>query len=100
MEKWFYDELKQVGINFGSAEEVEQYDIKYKSIRNIDRETEFIVRQINLKPDSKILEIGTGTGEHSIRLAGKCAEVTACDVSGTMLSYAKNKADNLSLIHI
>lgn len=100
MEKWFYDELKQVGINFGSEKEVEQYDLKYKSIRNLDREAEFIARQINLKPDSRILEIGTGTGEHAVRLAGKCLEITACDVSETMLNYAKNKADNLGITNI
>lgn len=100
MEKWFYNELKQVGINFGSDKEVEQYDLKYKSIRNIDGEAEFIARQINLNPDSRILEIGTGTGEHAIRLAGKCEEITACDVSETMLHYAQNKVNNLGITNI
>ena len=92
MEYWYYSELKQTGINFENIEEVKQYDEKYKNTRNLDSEAESIIKALELKPNSKILEIGTGTGEMAIRLSKQCKKVYACDVSKTMLDYALDKA--------
>ena len=100
MESWYYDESRQVGLDFNSEEEVQTYDQKYKSLRNFDDEANFIAKSIRLKSESVILEIGTGTGEHSTRLARKCKKVVACDVSKAMLSYAHKKADSLGIINI
>jgi putative AdoMet-dependent methyltransferase len=100
MEPWYYDEFRQVGLDFSSEEEVREYDKKYKSLRNIDEEADFIATSIKLNTQSTILEFGTGTGEHAIRLARRCERVTACDVSKTMLGYARNKVERLGLHNI
>jgi putative AdoMet-dependent methyltransferase len=100
MESWHYDESRQVGLDFTSGEEVQAYDEKYKSLRNFDDEANFIAQSIRLTPESLILEIGIGTGEHAIRLARKCKKVIACDVSNAMLNYARKKADNLGIKNI
>jgi putative AdoMet-dependent methyltransferase len=94
MENWYYDEFKQIGINFETEDEVIQYDEKYKTIRNLDYEMEGISKAVGLHPDSIILEIGTGTGEIALRLSEFCKKIYACDVSRTMLDYASKKADN------
>jgi putative AdoMet-dependent methyltransferase len=89
---WTYDEFKQTGLDFGSEDEVRMYDEKFRDIRNFSAETENIARCINLTPDSVILEIGTGTGEHAVRLAPRCRKVVATDISDLMLAYAGKKA--------
>lgn len=100
MEPWYYDESRQVGVDFTSEEEVLEYDKKYKSLRNIEAEVEFIIKSVNLNTDSVILEFGTGTGEHVVRLARRCRQVTTCDVSRTMLEYARKKAERLGIKNI
>lgn len=100
MKAWYYNEFNQAGVNFDNEDEVKQYDEKYKKIRNLDLEAESISKAIGLKPESVILEIGTGTGEIAIRLSKQCKKVYACDVSKTMLEYASNKANNNGLGNI
>jgi putative AdoMet-dependent methyltransferase len=100
MEPWYYDEFKQVGVDFSSEEEVHAYDQKYKTLRNIDEEADFIAKSVNLKPESVILEFGAGTGEHAIRLARRCSRVTSCDVSKTMIEYARGKVERLGINNI
>lgn len=100
MKEWYYNEFKQVGVDFTSEEEVRAYDEKYKSVRNLDDEAGFIAQSIKLNAESVILELGTGTGELATRLAKKCAKVVACDVSKPMLKYAAIKAHNLNIGNI
>ena len=100
MKEWYYNEFKQTGVNFENEDEVKQYDEKYKKVRNLDLEAESISTAVGLKPDSIILEIGTGTGEIATRLSKQCKKVYACDVSETMLNYASNKAKNYGLKNI
>ena len=100
MEAWYYDESRQVGVDFSSGEEVREYDSKYKALRNFDEEAAFIAESIKLNPGSSIIEFGTGTGEHAVRLARRCSEVTACDVSKPMIEYAQDKAARLGIKNI
>jgi ubiquinone/menaquinone biosynthesis C-methylase UbiE len=100
MIKWFYDEFKQIGLDFENEHEVQLYDEKYKGTRNLDLEATCISDAIELKNESVILEIGTGTGELALRLAKQCKKVIACDISKTMLSYANKKAENQNIENI
>jgi ubiquinone/menaquinone biosynthesis C-methylase UbiE len=100
MKEWYYNEFSQTGINFESDEEVRQYDEKYKSTRNLDAEAENIAKETGLRPDSIILEIGTGTGELAIGLSGRCGKVYACDVSEKMLAFASKKAEQMNINNI
>lgn len=100
MKSWIYNEFKQTGINFENNNEVREYDDKYKSLRNYDQEVKFIFQSVKLHPESVILEIGTGTGEHAIRLARQCRKVVACDVSIPMLKYAEEKSKQAGINNI
>lgn len=100
MNEWYFNEFKQTGIDFENEEEVKQYDEKYKNSRNPDAEADNIATETELKSDSVILEIGTGTGELAIRLSRMCGQVYACDVSEKMLAYASGKADSMKITNI
>nr|WP_321497088.1 class I SAM-dependent methyltransferase [uncultured Methanolobus sp.] len=101
--EWYYDELIQVGTDYGSEDEVLQYDRKMGSVRNIAGEAETMCKLIDIQPEYEILEIGCGTGEFSIELSKHCKQVTALDISQMMLDFAEKKAksrqrDNIRFI--
>jgi demethylphylloquinol methyltransferase len=51
----------------------------------------------NLKPDDKLLIAGVGHGIEAIAAAGKGVDVTAVDISKTMLKYMQKKIDKAHL---
>jgi 2-polyprenyl-3-methyl-5-hydroxy-6-metoxy-1,4-benzoquinol methylase len=62
-------------------------------------ECDFIEKEINSDRSLKILDVGCGTGRHSIELAKRGYDVTGIDLSETQLAKAKQKAerDNLKI---
>ena len=66
---------------------------------NTEFEVEFIIRELALSPGDRILDVGSGTGRHSIPLALKGMNVTGIDLSEGMLTEARNyaKQENASL---
>jgi len=61
-------------------------------------ECDFIEKEINYdKAKAKILDIGCGTGRHSIELSKRGYCVTGIDLSESQLHYARQKASALSL---
>ncbi|SYZ72334.1 Ribosomal RNA adenine dimethylase [Candidatus Zixiibacteriota bacterium] len=89
---WFYDEFRQVGVDYNSIEEVERYDRDASPIRKLNEEVAHITGAINLKEDHTVLEFGCGTGEVTIELAKRCRKVIAVDVAQRMIDYAALKA--------
>lgn len=65
------------------------YDLLYKD-KDYDSETNYIIDLIKtFKPDSKsILELGSGTGKHAVRLAQAGFEVTGIERSEKMVTIA------------
>lgn len=55
-------------------------------------ECDFIEKEIGFNKDLKILDIGCGTGRHSIELAKRGYHVTGVDLSDSMLQKAKENA--------
>ena len=55
-------------------------------------ECDFIEKEINSDKTLKIIDIGCGTGRHSIELAKRGYQVTGIDLSSTLLERAKEKA--------
>jgi putative AdoMet-dependent methyltransferase len=100
MKDWYYNEFKQIGINFECMEEVQAYDEKFRKQRNIQQEILYVSGNIGLNSDRTILEIGTGTAELAIGLSKLYSKVIAVDVSGTMLSYAEKKISELNIGNI
>lgn len=71
------------------------YDLLYEE-KDYDGECtliETIIRDYSKIPVHSILDLGCGTGNHSIRLAERGYEVTGVDRSDEMLDIAKVKAD-------
>ncbi|MBD3315989.1 MAG: methyltransferase domain-containing protein [Chitinivibrionales bacterium] len=78
----------------------ENYGDKYDAecfARGTVGECDFIEKEIGFNKKLKILDIGCGTGRHSIELAKRGYLVTGIDLSDSLLSKAKEKAARLKL---
>jgi len=60
-------------------------------------ECDFIEKEINFNKSLKIIDIGCGTGRHSIELAKRGYNLTGIDLSKSLLERAKEKALALNL---
>lgn len=60
-------------------------------------ETDFIEKEINSEKSASILDIGCGTGRHSLELARRGYRVTGIDLSVSMISRAKSLAEGENL---
>jgi len=98
--KWLYNELNQIGVDYASYEEVEKYDSHMQKLRDIKNEISTLVAATAPTEKSKVLEFGAGTGEFSVALALLSQEVVAVDVSQAMLDYAKEKARSRKINNI
>ena len=57
-----------------------------------------ITKKLNIKPNQKVLDIGSGWGTLAIHIAQKTnASVTGITLSENQLQYSKNKAKELNL---
>ena len=57
-----------------------------------------IIKKLNIKPNQKVLDIGSGWGTLAINIAKKTkASVTGITLSENQLEYSKNKAKELNL---
>ena len=101
---WYYDELKQTGIDYSKIEEAQTYDLNMRQIRNISEEIKKVKASLKINERDSLLEIGTGTGEFAIGISKYCGIVYAIDTSLAMLKIAINKAkshklDNINFLH-
>lgn len=65
--------------------------------KNTKFEVEFIINELNLKRGDRILDIGCGTGRHSLGLAAENMKVIGIDLSPDMLAIAREKAEKEKL---
>jgi len=56
-------------------------------------ECDFIEQEVAFNKSLKILDVGCGTGRHSIELAKRGYQVTGIDLSESQLAHARNKAE-------
>lgn len=97
---WQYDEMRQIGKDYGDPAEVEAYDIRHGKFRDIEKENEIILENLRVQPEHILIDLGTGTGAFAIQAARRCARVYAVDVSIAMLEYAGKKAEYAGLTNI
>jgi ubiquinone/menaquinone biosynthesis C-methylase UbiE len=90
--KWQWNEMQQVGTDYADMREVEIYETRMSTLRDIDNENENILRTLALPTGSEILEIGCGTGRFSRKAAASGYRVAAADVSQIMIDYVAMKA--------
>lgn len=60
--------------------------------KNTVKEVDFVLEELGLKPGDRVLDVGCGTGRHSIELAKRGYAVTGLDLSREMLSRAESAA--------
>ncbi|MFA5404746.1 MAG: class I SAM-dependent methyltransferase [Ignavibacteria bacterium] len=87
MKKW-YEELYE-----DFAENYEKEVFTQGTIGEVD----FIEKEIEFDKSKKILDLGCGTGRHTIELTKRGYYVTGLDLSETQLKKAKEKAEALKL---
>ncbi len=97
---WQYEEMKQIGKDYGDRAEVEAYDARHARFRDVEKENEAILKGIRLQPEHMVIEFGPGTGAFALQAARRCAKVYAVDISPAMLGYAQQKAAQAGLSNI
>ena len=65
---------------------------KNEFTKNTVQEVDFLLKELSLPPGAVILDVGCGTGRHSIELAGRGYAVTGLDLSSGMLAKAAEAA--------
>jgi len=68
------------------------YYMQNRFTANTKAEVDFILEELNLPSNSLILDMGCGTGRHSIEFAKRGYQVTGVDISSGMLMEAEKKA--------
>lgn len=97
---WQYDEMKQTGVDYTDLNEVTAYDERMAKLRNIKKETDNIIKLLDIGPEDTIIEFGAGTGEFALEAAQHCKKVIAIDVSENMLRYAGKKSKERKIQNI
>eukprot|EP00831_Metopus_contortus_P065302 TRINITY_DN58368_c0_g1_i1.p1 TRINITY_DN58368_c0_g1~~TRINITY_DN58368_c0_g1_i1.p1 ORF type:complete len:229 (+),score=42.38 TRINITY_DN58368_c0_g1_i1:73-759(+) len=100
MKAFMHDEFKQLGTDYNSVAEVSVYDQRMRKFRDIDAENRKTAALAKLTSDSRVLEIGAGTGAFTRFAAANCRYVKAVDISKVMLEYAAAQADKEGLSNI
>jgi putative AdoMet-dependent methyltransferase len=90
--KWYFDDLKQQGVDFGEMKSVQDYEEKMMKFRDYEKEAETILSGLKADGDSEILEIGSGPGHFSVLASRKVKKVTAVDASAAMIGIAGQRA--------
>jgi cyclopropane fatty-acyl-phospholipid synthase-like methyltransferase len=67
--------------------------------KNTLREVDFLLEELNLLPGGSVLDVGCGTGRHSIELARRGYVVTGLDLSSEMLAKAEEAAESAA-VHV
>jgi SAM-dependent methyltransferase len=98
--QWQWNEMQQVGTDYADAAEVEAYDRRMATFRDVDSENRSVLAALSLSPGAAVLEIGCGTGRFARMAAVQGHEVTAVDVSRAMLDYvaAQAEAEGLRIV--
>jgi 2-polyprenyl-3-methyl-5-hydroxy-6-metoxy-1,4-benzoquinol methylase len=87
MKQW-YEELFE---NYGMKYEQENF------AQGTIGECDFLEKEIEYNNKTKILDIGCGTGRHSIELSKRGYEIVGIDLSESLLKRAKEKATEQNL---
>ena len=89
MKQW-YEELFE---NYGQKYDNEVF------VQGTIGECDFFEKEIHKNKETKILDIGCGTGRHSIELSKRGYSITGIDLSESLLNRAREKAveQNLSI---
>ncbi len=89
---WWYDDLKQVGLDFADEAQVATYDDRQGATV---AEARRLLMRLGVDPSTAMADIGCGTGLLACEAAGMARSVRAIDISGAMLDAARARAGSL-----
>ncbi len=89
---WHFDEMKYQGIDYEDGCNVNKYDSKMSTLRDIRGENTEIINALRLSRSCTVIDMGAGSGEFSILAAAGCRRVFSVDISSRMLRLSENKA--------
>jgi len=94
---WWYDDARQVGLDFEDAAQVASYDLRQGRSSADDRA---LLTRLSLGPDMAMADIGCGTGMLVCEAAAMCRSAVGVDISATMLAAASSRAGKLGLENV
>ncbi len=90
--EWQWDEFQQVGTDYARLEEVEAYDARMASARDVATENREDLDALALPKGAAVLDIGCGTGRFARAALARGLKAAAADISPMMLEYLRKKA--------
>jgi ubiquinone/menaquinone biosynthesis C-methylase UbiE len=83
-------EIREIGVQEGYALWADSYDQEHNGLIFLEeQQADRLLAQISF---TRVLDVGTGTGRHALKLSGRGASVTALDQSPQMLAVARQTA--------
>ena len=98
--KWTYDEMKQTGVDCSSVEQVQRYDDMHQRFRDYEKDSDAIIKLLELNSNSTVIDMGAGTGAFALHAAKHCRKVYAVDVSLAMLERCRKKGEEIGFSNV
>ncbi|MEO7156928.1 MAG: class I SAM-dependent methyltransferase [Vicinamibacterales bacterium] len=89
---WYYDDRRQVGLDFADPVQVTTYDARQGST---DAAAAQLLRDLGVAHGAVLADIGCGTGVLACQAALLGCQVTAIDISDAMLQATQSRAGRL-----
>lgn len=97
---WYYDEASHSGVNYSSREVVDGYDDQHTRFRDFRNEAARIVQALDINKDDVVIDMGCGSGELALCLAGHCSKVFAVDISPQMIDLCRRKISQRNIDNV
>ena len=92
--------MKQTGVDYSSVKQVQQYDDLHQRFRDYEKDSDAIIKLLELDSNSTVIDMGAGTGAFALRAAKHCRKVYAVDVSSAMLERCRKKGEEMGLSNV
>ena len=87
MKKWYESLFENAALHYDQE----------RFVQGTQGECDFIEQELAFNTDLKIIDIGCGTGRHTIELSKPGYTVTGVDLSPSQIAHARDKAKKVQL---
>jgi putative AdoMet-dependent methyltransferase len=98
--EWAYDEASAPGVDYSQQESVALYEEGSAQIGNPVEEARQIVRLLEIRKDSTVVDMGCGTGVFVVEAARCGGRVIGVDISARMLAGARRRVADAGLTNV
>ncbi len=92
--------MKQTGVDYSSVDRVQRYDDMHQRFRDYEKDSDAIIKLLELNSNSTVIDMGAGTGAFALHAAKHCRKVYAVDVSLAMLERCWEKGEEMGLSNV